>query len=392
MAHIEIKGTVQADETAFIDCLYSGKVFVDDNCIFRHGVLLLPYGGSIHLAQNVSVGAYSVLYGHGGLHIGCDTLIGPQVVIIPANHATESFDLPIRLQGETRRGINIGSNIWIGAGAKILDGVVIEDGAVVAAGAVVTERVPANAIVGGVPARILKMRTDVPDLRLYECYADVERVYRRERRLYSEFMHAICSVTAEDFGLSEDEERALPGDARYQASGWFHRMLARYFFAGSVFCRQQNVLDVCSGLGWGGHILTRYAHSVTCLERDITVISKAANFWNNPKIIWKNCDALALDTHLPPASFDVVTAMEAIEHFNVEDGYCLVQQIHNALKKGGYLVASSIFPDSREEAQALCAKNPFHLYIYTEKEILSFCAALFSEAKIIDNMLLICRK
>ena len=54
--------------------------------------------------------------------------------------------------------VRIGNDVWIGANATILSGVIIEDGAVVAAGAVVTESVPPYAIVGGVPARVIKYR------------------------------------------------------------------------------------------------------------------------------------------------------------------------------------------------------------------------------------------
>ena len=390
---IVVKHSTRIDETAIIDCLGSGKVFIDENCLLRHGALLLPYGGSINLAKNVTIGAYTVLYGHGGLYVGQDTQIGPQVVIIPANHITDFFDKPIRLQGETRRGIKIGDNVWIGAGAIILDGVVIEDGAVVAAGAVVTGRVPKNTIVGGVPARFIRMRGPAgPVLRLYESYSDVERVYRQECKLHFKLVDELLRTTSEDFDLVEDGERALPGDPRYAKSGWCHKMLARYFFTGSVFCHDKHVLDACSGLGWGAKILSNYAASVTCIEQDAEISAKAAAFWKSSNISWVNCDALNLDQCLLPASFDVVTAMEAIEHFNKKDGYRLLEQGHSVLKDGGYLVASSYFPISRSEADICCAKNPFHLYIYTKDEILSFCSSIFSEVKLIGNLLLICKK
>lgn len=60
--------------------------------------------------------------------------------------------------------ITIGNDVWIGAGAIVLDGVSIGDGAIVAAGAVVTKDVPAFAVVGGVPAKIIKYRFDIAEI------------------------------------------------------------------------------------------------------------------------------------------------------------------------------------------------------------------------------------
>ena len=84
--------------------------------------------------------------------------IAAHSIIIPANHVFSSLDKPIAKQGLTKQGISIGSDVWIGGGARILDGVRIGDGSVVAAGSVVTKDVPQRAVVGGVPAKLLNFR------------------------------------------------------------------------------------------------------------------------------------------------------------------------------------------------------------------------------------------
>jgi len=83
--------------------------------------------------------------------------------MIAANHSFDRTDLPIANQAETRLGIRIGDDVWIGTGARILDGVEIGSGSVIAAGAVVTTRVPPRAVVAGVPARVIKLRQNVEE-------------------------------------------------------------------------------------------------------------------------------------------------------------------------------------------------------------------------------------
>lgn len=110
------------------------------------------------MGDHVTVNPFSVLYGHGGLRIGSNVLIAAHVIIIPANHRFDRADILIRKQGESRLGITIGDDVWIGAGARILDGVTIGTGCVVAAGAVVTRDVQPYSVVAGVPARTIKRR------------------------------------------------------------------------------------------------------------------------------------------------------------------------------------------------------------------------------------------
>lgn len=91
--------------------------------------------------------------------IGDHVLMGPDVMIFTTNHVHSRTDIPIGDQGMTKpEKVTIGNDVWIGARAIILPGVTIGNGVIIAAGAVVAQDVPDYAIVGGVPARILKMR------------------------------------------------------------------------------------------------------------------------------------------------------------------------------------------------------------------------------------------
>jgi len=138
----------------------SGRIIIGRQCQIHTGAILATYGGTIEIGDRVSINPYSVLYGHGGLRIGSETLIAAHTVLIPANHNFTACDVPIREQGLTVKGIRIDSNVWIGAGVRILDGVTVGSGAVLAAGAVVTSDVAPGLVVGGVPARPLRCRTE----------------------------------------------------------------------------------------------------------------------------------------------------------------------------------------------------------------------------------------
>ena len=96
------------------------------------------------------------------IRIGTKVMFGPNVTVLGGNHRFDVLGAFMSDVKEKRpqddRGVDISDDVWVGAGAIILHGVVIERGAVVGAGAVVTRDVPAYSIVGGCPARVLRMR------------------------------------------------------------------------------------------------------------------------------------------------------------------------------------------------------------------------------------------
>lgn len=116
------------------------------------------FGKNIHVGENVFINACCHFQDHGGVTLGDGCQIGHNVVFATLNHGLEPAD-----RGTTYPApIVLGCNVWVGSNATILQGVTIGDNAVVAAGAVVSRDVPANTIVGGVPARIIK-RIDNPE-------------------------------------------------------------------------------------------------------------------------------------------------------------------------------------------------------------------------------------
>lgn len=144
-----------------------GCVFVSPrNIFFGAGVLcgrrgfFAATGGRIEVGDRVSFNTNVHINAEvgGSIRIGDCCLIGPNVLMRSADHRFDRSDLPIRDQGHISRDIVIEDDVWLGANVVLVGGVHIGRGAVVAAGAVVTNDVPSMAVVGGVPARLIKMR------------------------------------------------------------------------------------------------------------------------------------------------------------------------------------------------------------------------------------------
>lgn len=110
------------------------------------------FGRNIHLGKNIFINSGVTFTDMGGIYLADDALIGPNATLISVNHPLN----PNKRHGVELHSVHIQRNAWVGANATILPGVTIGENAVVAAGAVVTHNVPANTVVAGIPARIIK--------------------------------------------------------------------------------------------------------------------------------------------------------------------------------------------------------------------------------------------
>lgn len=112
--------------------------------------------GKLEIGNNVSIHPMVYIDATGGIDIGNDVSIAHGVTIMSTEHNFADSSIPIRNQGITASQVQIGSDVWIGAGAKILSGTQIGNRVVIGAGAVVTKNVESNSIVAGVPARCIR--------------------------------------------------------------------------------------------------------------------------------------------------------------------------------------------------------------------------------------------
>ena len=134
-------------------------VWIGDGTKIRSHEGVVEIGEKTVLGQDCTISAYQLV------RIGQQCVIADRAMFIDFDHGTVEVDRPIRLQGIYKRDVEVGSNVWIGYGACILRGVRIGDNAIIGSNSVVTRDVPANAVVGGVPGKVIRMREEPETLR-----------------------------------------------------------------------------------------------------------------------------------------------------------------------------------------------------------------------------------
>ncbi|MGI8846213.1 MAG: acyltransferase [Thermoleophilaceae bacterium] len=126
-----------------------------------HGCKIRCHEGEVSIGAKTVLGQDCTISAFQHVSIGRECVVADRVMLIDFDHGMVEVDRPIRQQGIYKRDVRVGHNVWIGYGACILRGVTVGDNAVIGTGAVVTNDVPANAVVGGIPAKVIRMR-DAP--------------------------------------------------------------------------------------------------------------------------------------------------------------------------------------------------------------------------------------
>jgi acetyltransferase-like isoleucine patch superfamily enzyme len=134
-------------------------VWIGDGTKIRCHEGVVEIGDKTVLGQECTISAYQ------RVRIGEQCVIADRAMFIDFDHGVVDVERPIRHQGIYKRDTIVGSNVWIGYGACILRGVRVGDNAIIGTNSVVTGDVPANAVVGGVPARVIRMREPPQKLR-----------------------------------------------------------------------------------------------------------------------------------------------------------------------------------------------------------------------------------
>jgi acetyltransferase-like isoleucine patch superfamily enzyme len=129
------------------------------------GTKIRCHEGVVEIGEKTVMGQECTISAYKRVRIGEQCVIADRAMFIDFDHGVVEVERPIRVQGIYKRDCIVGSNVWIGYGACFLRGIRVGDNAIVGTNSVVTKDVPTNAVVGGVPAKVIRMRDAPQELR-----------------------------------------------------------------------------------------------------------------------------------------------------------------------------------------------------------------------------------
>jgi acetyltransferase-like isoleucine patch superfamily enzyme len=165
--NFDCDGGLTIEDGCFINALCKDGIQIGKNfSLGRNSTIectgvIRDLGEGLVIGDDVGIAENAFISVRGKVKIGSSTIFGPGVKLFSENHNFSDLNIPVYLQGATKKGVEIGEDCWIGANTIILDGVHVGKKVIVAAGAVVNKDVPDYAIVGGIPAKVIKMRYEV---------------------------------------------------------------------------------------------------------------------------------------------------------------------------------------------------------------------------------------
>jgi acetyltransferase-like isoleucine patch superfamily enzyme len=132
-----------------------------------HGCKVRVHEGEVSIGAKTVIGQECTISAFQQVSIGRECIIADRVMLIDFDHGVTEVERPIRTQGIYKRDVRVGHNVWIGYGACILRGVSVGDNSIIGTNSVLTRTIPENAVVAGVPAKVIRMR-DAPSTMRWE--------------------------------------------------------------------------------------------------------------------------------------------------------------------------------------------------------------------------------
>jgi len=163
---LRFRGRLQTDGIAFVcpgvqfEIGPHARVVLGRWSWLGHGTKVRAHEGEVLIGAKSVLGQECTISAYQHVAIGRECIVADRVMLIDFDHGVVEVERPIRLQGIYKRDVNVGNNVWIGYGACVLRGVTVGDNSVIGTNSVVTKDLPANAVAGGVPARVIRMRDE----------------------------------------------------------------------------------------------------------------------------------------------------------------------------------------------------------------------------------------
>ena len=159
-AKIRLGDDVVIDDQVVLDAKGSNNrgITLGQGVFLGRGTILSCKDGDIELGDHVNIGFNSEIFSGSSVKVGRHGLFAAYTYLVGGGHAFDQAGVPVVEQERVSKGITLGENVWLGAGAKVMDGVTIGRDVVVGAGAVVTADLPDGSVAVGIPARVVRTR------------------------------------------------------------------------------------------------------------------------------------------------------------------------------------------------------------------------------------------
>ena len=159
---IEIEDNVAINDFAVLDA-YGGEasgIKIGEGTLVSRNTVLNSKGGFIEIGKRTNLGMMSIIFSRDcTVRVGNDVLVSAYCYLMGGgSHSVDRTDIPISMQGAECKGIEIGNNVWLGSGVRVLDGCSIGKDSVIGTNSFVNTDIPEFAIAAGAPAQIVKMR------------------------------------------------------------------------------------------------------------------------------------------------------------------------------------------------------------------------------------------
>lgn len=165
--HIQAGSQFNLEEGCEIVGLSKQGIVFGNRCTVGRGAIIRPTnvlldepGEGLRVGDHSNIGPLAYIGCSGFIEIGSGVMMGPRVSLMAETHKFDDASRPMKQQGVERSFIRIEDDVWIGVNATVLSGVTVGRGSIIAAGAVVTKDVAPYSVVAGIPAKVIRMRSE----------------------------------------------------------------------------------------------------------------------------------------------------------------------------------------------------------------------------------------